>query len=100
LEVGVGTEEGSADYHNEVWVFDADKISSGPVCKLTHPEMQFCFSLHSAWMDRVDSYNSPYFIPVKKDYSEQIAKAQNTVEQSLFTEFFEKHVYPNYPSHP
>ncbi len=100
LEVGVGTVEGSADYHNEIWVFDAGKISSGPVCKLTHPDMQFCFSLHSAWMDRVDSYASPYYIPVKKDYSEQIAKMQSTIEQSLFTEFFEKHVYPNFPPRP
>lgn len=100
LEVGVGTVEGSADYHNEIWIFDAGKISTGPVCKLTHPDMQFCFSLHSAWMDRVDAYDSPYFISVKKDYTEQIANVQIAEERKLFTEFFEKHVYPNFPSRP
>ncbi len=97
LEAGIGTDEETADYHNEVWVFDAAKISAGPVCKLVNPDMQFCFSLHSAWMDRVDAYDSPYFIPVQEDYTAQIAKMPSSLEQKLFTEFFKKNVYPHFP---
>lgn len=34
----------------EVWVFDAARLSSGPVCRLGHPDFDLPLTLHSTWL--------------------------------------------------
>lgn len=37
----------------EVWIFAADKVSEGPACRLWHPEVDWGYTLHTAWLPEV-----------------------------------------------
>ncbi|MEO0769827.1 MAG: hypothetical protein AAFY72_10400, partial [Cyanobacteria bacterium J06649_4] len=34
----------------EIWIFDAQNLAAGPQYKLSHPLLNFGFSLHSTWL--------------------------------------------------
>jgi hypothetical protein len=46
--VGAGARRGSRG--DELWVFDAGKVSKGPLCKLGHPDLDFALTLHTTWL--------------------------------------------------
>lgn len=62
------------NYRSEYWIFDADNVSKGPVCKMSNEgiDHQFCFTLHSAWMETAEPYTFNYNIDVKEDYNDRI----------------------------
>jgi carotenoid cleavage dioxygenase-like enzyme len=33
----------------ELWVFDAEDVGRGPICRLGHPELDFAFTVHAGW---------------------------------------------------
>ena len=33
----------------EVWIFDGDDITRGPICRLGHPSLDFTFTVHASW---------------------------------------------------
>ncbi len=80
-------------YRSEYWVFDAAKINEGPVCKLNYDGIQFCFTLHSAWMENALPYNLPYDIDIKQDYDPIISKL---IDREIIQDFFDKQVYPDW----
>lgn len=92
LQAGIPQPE-PLKYRSEYWVFDAAKINEGPVCKLNYDEIQFCFTLHSAWLENASPYNFPYDIDVKQDYNSVISKL---IDNGLIQDFFNKHVYPEW----
>lgn len=49
----------------EVWVFDAADITRGPLCRLGHEELDFAFTVHSAWV--------PELRPSRRDYAVSVA---------------------------
>ncbi len=47
---------------SELWVFNADKISEGPIAKCRHEELWFGHTLHSAWLPAIDPPSALYSI--------------------------------------
>jgi hypothetical protein len=86
------------NYRSEYWVFDAAKISSGPVCKLFFNGIQFCFTLHSAWMESAKSYDLNYDVDVRNDYNAEIAEifASDPAAKQTMLDFFETYVYTDW----
>lgn len=76
---------------NEIWIFDANHLDKGPICKLHHPSLQFGFTLHTAWLRHITSREAEYNIPVKQDYQKLVN--QNTLE---IQKLFEDEVYPHF----
>jgi carotenoid cleavage dioxygenase-like enzyme len=85
-------------YRSEYWVFDAAKIASGPECKLYFNGIQFCFTLHTAWMENAEPYSLDYNVDVKGDYDAEIAKIfkGDPLGQALMQGFFDQSVYPGW----
>lgn len=82
-------------YSREVWIFDAADLKAGPVCKLSHDEMNYAFTIHSTWIDECVSQNTSYKVDVEKDLQYVINKMRRKNKKDL-TNFMKKNVYPNF----
>jgi carotenoid cleavage dioxygenase-like enzyme len=83
-------------YTREVWLFDAAKLSAGPVCKLFHPDLDYSFTIHSAWVPDCQSFDGGYSVSVRDDYEEVISHFWNADWKAEMQTFLEKNVYPHY----
>jgi hypothetical protein len=75
---------------DEIWVFKADDLHAGPICKLAHPDLNFGFTLHTAWMPQVqpmDSAQLQNIIPVREDFANRVADKSETIK-NLFEEIY------------
>lgn len=86
------------NYQCEIWVFKGWDLASGPVCTLSHPDLDFAFTLHSAWVAEVgtNSGNS-YYIDPRTDYQPLIDQIYVEERRAVVTDMFERFVYPNFP---
>lgn len=58
---------------DEVWIFDANDLGYGPVCRLGHPDFDIPFTLHSTWLGELRSQTQPaYLAPVRDDYGPRL----------------------------
>ena len=80
--------------NNEFWLFDANHLSKGPVCKLSHPSMDFPFTLHTTWLPSIDRRQAPYYINVREDYKELVHQASQ--KHPDIQDLFEQEVYPHF----
>jgi len=80
-------------YRSEYWVFDAAKISGGPVCKLKFDDIRFCFTLHTAWLETALPYNLPFDVDIKQDYGAVIEKLP---DKDVLEDYFKNYVYPDW----
>jgi carotenoid cleavage dioxygenase-like enzyme len=94
LQIGV-EEEGNLAFHNEVWIFDCRNIGQGPICRLNHPELEFCFQLHSAWLPEIHPHQSDYAIDEEQDIKDCIDRLWLEEDRELATKLMEEAVYPN-----
>lgn len=85
------------EYSREIWIFDAADLQAGPICKLSHPEMNYAFTIHSTWIEECVSQDTPYKVSVKEDLQFMIDKMKSE-DKKFFTEFMSKHVYPHFDS--
>jgi carotenoid cleavage dioxygenase-like enzyme len=81
-------------YSRELWLFDATNLSQGPICKLTHPELSYSFTLHAAWIPEAVEQESDYYINVLEDFE----KAESFLPgvQKNLKEFFAKYIYHHF----
>ncbi|MCU0427114.1 MAG: carotenoid oxygenase family protein [Candidatus Kapabacteria bacterium] len=50
----------ATDYECQIWIFQAWNLAAGPCCILTNPELDYAFTLHSAWVDDIQHlYDTP-----------------------------------------
>jgi len=63
----------ASDERDEIWVFDATDLARGPLCKLSHPDLDFPFTLHSTWMPSLESPKPGYKVDRSEDYAKRIA---------------------------
>lgn len=83
------------NYLPEIWVFDADKLHVGPVCKLGHGDFSFGFTIHSVWVEEaVAVAPGPYSIDVREDYDPILEQVKGKRNKERLKGFFEQHVYP------
>jgi carotenoid cleavage dioxygenase-like enzyme len=81
-------------YEREIWIFEADNLAKGPVCKLYHPEMSYAFTLHSAWIEEAQAQESGYHIDILEDFKNPQSILPGV--QANIKEFFEKYIYPHF----
>ncbi len=82
------------NYTRELWIFEADNLSKGPVCKLTHPDLSYAFTLHSTWIEEARQEDSGYQISIREDFSDPQSIFPDV--QKNIKEFFEKYIYPHF----
>ncbi|MBO3461717.1 carotenoid oxygenase family protein [Aetokthonos hydrillicola Thurmond2011] len=76
----------------EIWIFDAENLERGPLCQLSHPQMDFGFTTHTCWLPKIEPRTASYYISVREDL-EDLVKQQPAEIQKLF----EEEVYPKFP---
>lgn len=74
----------------EVWIFDAKNLKDGPLCKLSHPELNIGFTVHSTWLEEAKERTADYNIPIREDY-EKIVDQQSSND---IKKLFEDYIYP------
>ncbi|TAE59833.1 MAG: lignostilbene-alpha,beta-dioxygenase [Nostocales cyanobacterium] len=79
---------------NEFWIFDANNLASGPLCKLSHPDLDFALTLHTAWLSKISKRQATYNIKVRDDYQELVKQASQKCPE--IQELFEREVYPHF----
>ncbi len=57
---------------DELWIFDATDLQRGPLCKLSHAQLDFPFTLHSTWMPSLESHALSYKVERTDDYAKRI----------------------------
>jgi len=94
--VNYPNEQGN-NYRCEMWIFKAWDLASGPCCKLTHPDLDYAFTLHSAWVEEVKAPdNYTYKVDTRKDYDPLIKGLLPSLRVKPIQDLFEKHIYPHF----
>ena len=71
---GVVTDEkagGDESSGHEYWIFPADNLSGGPVCKLGHPDLNNSTLFHSVYIPASKKWKNksqPYHVSLREDY--------------------------------
>jgi carotenoid cleavage dioxygenase-like enzyme len=76
---------------DEFWIFDAARLSSGPVCRLGHPQLSFGYTLHTTWMKELRPRVAAYHVPIREDYGPLVQNESGEVR-----ELFEREIYPRF----
>ena len=62
-----------SDEGDELWIFKSQNLSQGPLCRLGHQDLDFAFTLHTAWMPEIKEMTSPtYVVDKTEDYRDRI----------------------------
>jgi hypothetical protein len=89
-------EQGTKEYNSEIWLFDANNLKKGAVCKLEHPELTFAFTIHSVWVPDAKSVSQPsYVLNIRDDYNAMIQK-MGKKHRAEAQQLFDEYVYPNF----
>ncbi|MBE9031557.1 carotenoid oxygenase family protein [filamentous cyanobacterium LEGE 11480] len=76
---------------SQIWIFDGQCLSQGPICKLGHAALNFGFTLHSTWLPTLERTAQDYKIDVRSDYQSLVGHQGQKVQQ-----LFEEQVYPHF----
>ncbi len=74
----------------QLWLFDAANLAEGPVAKLGSDRLQVGFSMHSAWLPRIEPTEGGYRVDVREDTESKLRW------KPLLRSIFEKSVYPHF----
>jgi carotenoid cleavage dioxygenase-like enzyme len=74
---------------SELWLFDAARLSRGPLCKLHHPNLSFGWALHGAWLPTIGRRTASYEVPIRADLGPSIAQSPPAIRA-----LFEQAVFP------
>ncbi|MCP4422374.1 MAG: hypothetical protein GY805_37675 [Chloroflexi bacterium] len=94
---GVVTDDkgGEASSGHEYWLFAADDLAQGPICKLGHPDLNNATLFHTVYIPsaKAEAWNKaekPYHVPLRQDYpQEELGKWDPVVLQA-----FEEVIWP------
>ncbi|ELS01324.1 lignostilbene-alpha,beta-dioxygenase-like enzyme [Xenococcus sp. PCC 7305] len=79
---------------SELWIFDAADLKQGPLYKLSHPKMNFGFTVHTTWLKDAKSSDRVAY-DIRKDFNEVINKQSDQVKNTM-KKLFEEEVYPHF----
>lgn len=93
----INTRQGQGDWErsSEVWVFDAADVAKGPVCRLTHPQLHYCFTIHTLWIPEAKPCTGVSVIDIEKEYTDLINHF-DIPDGALIQPFLEANVYPHF----
>ncbi len=76
------------DASDELWIFDASRLSPGPICRLGHRALDLGFTLHSTWLPSLRAPQSHYRVSLRRDLEDRIPFGLGRVfEQEVFSRF-------------
>jgi hypothetical protein len=84
------------EYKSQLWIFNAWNISEGPICKLNSKQLNYCSTLHSAWLPEAKPLKSGYNVDIRKDFDYTIKKSLLFFEKSHYQDFFNKYIYKEF----
>jgi hypothetical protein len=76
---------------HEIWIFDAANLAQGPMYRLSHPDLCFGFTLHTAWLSQLQSLEPMKmrnYIDPREDFSDRIKDHTSPAIQKLMQELF------------
>jgi hypothetical protein len=90
---GVVTDEAAGEMSSghEYWLFPADNLAGGPICKLGHPSLNNSTLFHTVYIpdSKAQAWNQPdrrYHVPLREDYPKDELKKWDEVVLSAFDE--------------
>ena len=78
---------------SEFWIFDAQSLAQGPLCRLSHKQVKIGMTIHSTWVPKIQPRTAGYRISVREDYDEKLQRIG--LEKEL-KPLFENHVFPHF----
>lgn len=72
---------------SQIWIFDAQNLAQGPVCKLgdRSGQMQIGLTIHTTWVPAIAPRTATYNIPIREDF-EPLLVNQEAIVRKLFDE--------------
>ena len=96
-EVIVIDNKETKQHNSEIWIFDANNLAQGAICRLAHEKMKFAFTIHSVWVKEANEVSMPdYVIATKPDYDFMINKITDKTLNKEVQTLFNEYVYPNF----
>ena len=80
---------------SELWIFDAANLKQGPLYKLSHPKMNFGFTVHTTWLREAKSSERVEY-DIKGDFNYIIAQQSDKELRAAMQKLFDEEVYPNF----
>lgn len=93
---------------DQIWIFQADCLKQGPICKLHYPDLNLGLTLHSTWLSEQEFERCCYpsaserrerrSRSFKVDYAARIQQNtwSNLLQQGRMAEFFNKYVVEHF----
>jgi Retinal pigment epithelial membrane protein len=78
-----------SEWRKEMWIFDAADLAQGPICRLSHPQFDPGYTIHTAWLPSIEQRQATYRIDPRKEL-DPLQRASRSVR-----ELFAQQVYPN-----
>jgi len=100
---GVVTDDKAAEASSghEYWLFEADDLAGGPVCKLGHPDLCNATLFHTVYLPRTEQQRSegtpPYIVPIRQDYPEQEVGQWGEMLEATFQDLIWPYFDPSDP---
>jgi len=93
---------GEASSGHEYWLFAADNLSAGPICKLGHPTLNNSTLFHTVYIPTAKSQewekvDQPYNVPLREDYPKNELQKWDPVVLSAFEDVIWPYFDPSAP---
>ena len=75
----------------EIWIFDAGNLAQGPLTRLSHPDFNVAFTLHSAWTRTAAPRTAAYTVDVREDLADVVSGLSIEIQT-----MFENSIYPHF----
>ena len=85
-----------AGYSRQLYLFDAADLTAGPVCKLSHDDLAWGMTIHSAYCDSVAEPTLDYRVDIAKDYDWVLDQFVHDEKREKLRSFFAEEVLPHY----
>ena len=84
--------------NSEIWIFDAQELSAGPMYKLSHPKLNIGFTTHTTWLAKAQSPVQNLNYNVKDDHEHLVQKLMKEEPEfaAKIRQLFDEEIYPNY----
>ena len=92
--ISESTEQPKWSQTSELWIFDAANLKQGPLYKLSHPKMNFGFTVHTTWLKEAKSSDRLKY-DIRQDFNYIISQQSDDVKNTM-QKLFDEEVYPNF----
>jgi len=84
-------------YARQMFVFKADDLKSGPICKIAHDKLGWGFTIHSCFSNEVKPANTNYRVSTREDCEYVTSRFPRDSKKVELMDFLEKEVLPHSP---